>query len=325
MSYTHLTEKEIYSIEIYLKEWYNPYQIALKLDRNPSTINREIERNKCKSWKYYWFSALEKRRKLKSFTNKHNKQRIKNDIFLEKYILTKIKIYWSPEQISWRLKSEFNIKISKDTIYKYIYENHNKLIHKYFRRKWKKYQHKRNERYQLYDRLIIDHRPEIINKRERIWDWEWDTMIGLRDWKNKEVIITNVERKSWFLIAWKIENKSWLILAEKTIELFKNIPNYKKLSITYDNWREFSEHNMIKYYTWMVVYFAHPYSSWERWTNENTNWLIRQFFPKKVSFKNITKNQLQYYVNILNSRPRKRLNFLSPREVFLSKKFCTSF
>jgi IS30 family transposase len=173
---------------------------------------------------------------------------------------------------------------------------------------------------------MIELRPIEVEKRQRIWDWEWDTVIWSR-WWSKQVILTNVDRKSWYLLARKIKDKSWNSVLEWTLELFKNIPKYKKLTITYDNWREFCEHHMIRYLTKLDVYFANPYSSWERWTNENTNWLLRQFTPKKTDFELISQNQLIYFVSLINFRPRKRLNYKTPHEVFFSKNLslCNSF
>ena len=198
MFYTHITEFESIAIEIFWKEWLNYSQIARKLWRSPSTIKREIERYKSKiTGKYSSEIAIKQRKEKRSKVNKENKQRIKNDNnweFLIKYILSKIKKYWSPEQISWRLKLEENITIWKDTIYKFIYENYPDLVKKYFRRKWKKYQKDRKAKYQLMDRKMIDERPRVVETRERVWDWEWDTVIWIR-WWNKEVILTNVERK----------------------------------------------------------------------------------------------------------------------------------
>ena len=321
MFYTHITEFESIAIEIFWKEWLNYSQIARKLWRSPSTIKREIERYKSKiTGKYSSEIAIKQRKEKRSKVNKENKQRIKNDNnweFLIKYILSKIKKYWSPEQISWRLKLEENITIWKDTIYKFIYENYPDLVKKYFRRKWKKYQKDRKTKYQLMDRKMIDERPRVVETRERVWDGEWDTVIWIR-WWNKEVILTNVERKSWYLVASKIKDKSWNSVLDETIKLFSKIPKYKRKTITYDNWREFSEHRMIEYFTWFEVYFAHPYHSRERGTNENTNWLLRQFLPKKTDFQKLSKNQLKYFVSLINSRPRKRLHFLTPNEIFFN-------
>lgn len=320
MSYKQFTEKDIYSIEIYKKEWYNHNQIAFKLNKNHTSIDRIVKKYKSpKTWIFYARYCIKMKKIIRSRVNQNNKNRIK-DLNLENFILKYIKKYWSPEQIAWRYKDETNKPLSKDTIYKFIYQNYPELIKKYFRRKWKKYQHKRRERYQLNDRKMIEFRPKEVETRERLWDWEWDTVIWSR-WWSKEVILTNVDRKSWYLLARKIKDKSWNSVLEWTLEVFKRIPKQKKLTMTYDNWREFSEHSMIKYLTKLDVYFANPYCSWERWSNENTNWLIRQFAPKKTDFEKLTQNQLKFYVSLINFRPRKRLNYKTPHEVFFGKDF----
>lgn len=342
-----ISEWEIYEIRILLKEWYSIPKVAEKIWRNKTTIYRLLSNNWVKyneiKYRYVWGKWWIKqnineylrinwkrkvqfnprnifllREKRKSITSKRY-CRIKNWSELEKFILEKIKQYWSPEQIGWRWKIETWESISKDTIYSHIYSNHRELISKYFRRKWKRYQNRRREKYQLNDRKMIDIRPKIVETRKRIWDWEWDTVIWIR-WWNKEVILTNVERKSWYLLASKIKDKSWNSVLEETIKLFLKIPKYKRKTMTYDNWKEFSEHRLIEYYTNLDVYFAHPYHSRERWTNENTNSLLRQFLPKKTDFQSVSKKQLQLYVNLINSRPRKRLNYLSPNEVFFDFK-----
>lgn len=325
MSHKQFTEKDIYAIEIYKNEWYNHSKIALKLSKSHTSVNRIVEKYKnSKTWKFYARYCIKTRNQLRINVNRKNKNRIK-DLNLEIFILKYIKKYWSPEQIAWRWKKETNEKLSKDTIYKFIYEKYPELIKKYFRRKWKKYQHKRIEKYQLSDRKMIETRPKIVETRERIWDWEWDTVIWSR-WWSKQVILTNVDRKSWYLLAKKIKDKSWNSVLEWTIEIFKNIPKYKQKTMTYDNWREFSEHRTIEYFTNLDVYFANPYCSWERWSNENTNWLIRQFTPKKTDFELISQNQLKYFISLINFRPRKRLNYKTPHEVFFEKeiKLCNS-
>ena len=166
---------------------------------------------------------------------------------------------------------------------------------------------------------MIDRRPKIIEKREHLGHWEWDTVVWPR-WWSKQVILTNAERKSWYYLATKLQSShaEWVTVATKRI--FSSFPKYKKKTITYDNWREFSDHRMIEYFTKMTVYFAHPYHSWERWTNENTNWLLRQFIPKWTDMKDISEEELQQYIFLLNSRPRKRLNYLTPYEVFIEWK-----
>jgi len=326
MPYHQFTEKEVYAIEIYLKEKYNYSQIARKLYRCPSSISRIVNKYKSNRTGIFYASiCLKQRKEIRTQVNRNNRTRIKDNIHLEEFIIKYIKKYWSPEQISGRWKAETWESFSKDTIYNYVYLHHQELIKKYFRRKWKKYQHKRKEKYQLNDRKMIEGRPEIVETRKRIWDWEWDTVIGIHGW-SRQVILTNVERKSGYLLARKIKNKTWESVLDGTIECFKNIPKYKQLTMTYDNWREFSLHRMIEYETNLDVYFANPYCSWERWSNENTNWLLRQFAPKKTDFEKISQNQLKYYVSLINFRPRKRLNYKTPHEVFFEKQFklCSS-
>lgn len=326
MSHKQFTEKEIYAIEIYILDWYNKSEVALKLNKSHTSVGRLINKYKSKkTGKFYASMCIKQRKELRTKVNRANKSRIK-DSSLEKFILKYIKKYFSPDEIAERWRLEKKEKLSKDTIYKYIYEEHPELIKKYLRRWWKKYQHKRKERYQLHNRKMIDDRPSIVDKRSRIWDWEWDTVVWVR-WWSKQVILTNVDRKSWYLLATKIKNKSGEAVLDWTLKLFKNIPKYKRKTMTYDNWREFSEHSTIRYLTWLDVYFAHPYSSHERGTNENTNWLLRQFVPKKTDFESISENQLKYYVSLINFRPRKRLNYKTPHEVFFWKSIslCDSF
>ena len=326
MSHKQFTEKQVYAIEIYLDEKYNYSQIGRKLWKDPSSVSRLVWRYKSKkTWRFYANMCIKQRKKLRKDINQKNRTRIKDAIYLEECILKYIKKYWSPEQIAGRWKQETWEKLSKDTIYNFIYLHHPELIKKYLRRKWKKYQHRRREKYQLNDRKMIDDRPEIVEARNRIWDWEWDTVIWSH-WWSKQVILTNVERKSGYLLARKIQDKSWNSVLDGTIECFKYIPKYKQRTMTYDNGREFSLHRMIEFETNLDVYFAHPYCSWERWTNENTNWLLRQFTPKKTDFEKITQNQLKYYVSLINSRPRKRLNYMTPAEIFFNKhlKLCVS-
>lgn len=214
-------------------------------------------------------------------------------------------------------------KLSKDTIYIHIYEHYPELIKEYFRRKGKKYQHKRKEKYQLNDRRMIDERAKYIENRKTLWHWEADTIIG----KNRKwAIFTNVERKSGYLLTKKLQAKSGREVEDAFQDTFVDIPKNKRKTVTVDNGREFSEHKMVEYFTGTLIYFAHVYCSWERGTNENTNWLLRQFIPKKTDFKTLSIEELENYTELINLRPRKRLNYKSPYEVFFKKKLklCTS-
>lgn len=351
-------EGELHEIRVLLVEGYSIPQIAEKLWRSKSTLYRLFQKNGVKYnqplFQYIWgkkwnrekeyviraqgvsqvqyfrkigkrqvrfipkqiYDMREERRSLAS----RRYCRIEPWGNLEKFILSKIQSYWSPKQISGRWRLETNETLSKDTIYRYTYSHHKELIRKYFRRKWKRYLHHRDSKYRITERRMIEERKDIFPKcetREEIGHWEWDTIVWIK-WWSKEVILTNVERKTGYLLARKLIQATGQCVMEATTDLFSNtpVPTHKKLSITYDNGREFSEHRMIEFETRMTVFFAHPYHSWERWTNENTNWLLRQFLPKKTDFKNTTKRQLQYYTELINHRPRERLWWLTPHEVF---------
>lgn len=322
MPYSHITDYERIAIEFFLNEWESKSKIGKKLWRSHTSIGREIEKNSNpSSWKYEAKYAIEQSKLRQS--RKQRKYRIEPWGILEKEILEKIQQYWSPEQIAGRWKEENEEQLSKDTVYTFIYKNHPELIKPYFRRKWKKYQHKRKEKYQLSDRRMIDDRPNSIEKRKTIGHWEGDTII----WKNRKwAIFTNVERKSWYFLTKKLASKSGKEVEKAFIETFTDIPKNKRKTTTVDNGREFSEHKMIEYFTGTTIYFAHPYCSWERWSNENTNWLLRQFIPKKTDFNTVSEKQLDIYTKLINLRPRKRLNYRTPYEVFFKKKLklCTS-
>jgi IS30 family transposase len=164
---------------------------------------------------------------------------------------------------------------------------------------------------------MIDERPAVINERIEVGHWEGDTVVSSRG--SKKALLTNVERVTGYLLVGLLENRYSETVYQHTHQLFKNIPEGKKKSMTYDNGREFALHRRIEWKNQMTVYFTHPYHSWERGTNENTNGLLRQFFPKKTNFNTITEKQLRRSQKLINSRPRKRLNYRTPEEVFLGK------
>lgn len=374
-----INEGELHVIRVLLLEGYSIPKIAEKLGRSKSTLYRLFKNNgipyKERKFQYVWWKKWNREKDyvmridgvsqvvLFRENGKRKPQLLPHHVYLlrkrrkslasrrycriepwgnlEDYILLKIKNAWSPKQISRRWVLETSEKLSKDTIYRYIYSHHKDLIRKYFRRKWKKYCNHRGNRftdkYQIMGRRMIDERKILYPKcelnevdemtgRKKRWEighWEWDTVVWIR-WWSKEVILTNVERKTGYLLTKKLRRGTGQCVSEATRELFNTtqIPVHKKQSITYDNGREFSEHRVIEYETNMTVFFAHPYHSWERWTNENTNWLLRQFIPKKTDFKDITEEQLQYYTDLINHRPRERLWWLTPHEVFIENKSC---
>ena len=309
---------QIYALK---KAGHKQKEIAKLLNKSPSAISRELERNKTKDNHYLPRNARLKKKARRVQANARFRK-IENDDALKRYIVCKLKMYWSPEQIAGRHNKDFpDWKIGKDTIYKFVYGQRQDLV-KYLRRQKNKYRNRYGTRIREKQReeerkRRIDQRPEIINLRARIGDWEGDTVRGQG---KSGHLITNVERKSGYLLAGKVDRASVENINKFTIKKFQLLPKSKRLSITYDNGSEFSGFDIIEEQTKMTVYFANAYHSWERGTNENTNGLLRQFFPKKSRFDNITKEKLDKVVKLINNRPRKRLKYLTPHEIF--KKNC---
>lgn len=229
------------------------------------------------------------------------------------FIERKIKKRWSPEQISGRWARDTGEQLSKDTIYRYVYSNHPEWIRKYFRRKGRKYAcHEKRNALRLLDRRSIELRPAEVETRETFGHFEWDTVVWIQ-WTSA-CFLTLVERKTWGLIARKLQNrKSESILNAFTKRISKHDQSLMN-TLTLDNGSEFALHSLIEYETKTPIYFAHPYRSSERWTNENTNGLLRQYFPKKTDLCTITEKELQRVVREINWRPRKRLWYRTPKE-----------
>jgi len=164
----------------------------------------------------------------------------------------------------------------------------------------------------------ITERPAEVETREIIGHWEGDTIVSA----DNQHILTHVERKSGLLLGDKLKRGTAELTRIKTTERFKSIPKRKKLTMTYDNGSTFAEHELTEKKTGIVIYFAYPYHSWERGTNENCNGLLRQFFPKKSAFATITQEAIDEACGLINNRPRKRLGYLTPNEVFNGKINC---
>ena len=315
MQYKHFSRDDRVKLAALLRAKTKREEIGRILNKDPVSIWREIQRNS-RNGKYLPSVAKRKTKERKT----HRKKKIENDEWLKKYILEKLKLYWSPEQIAGRLRRR-KIIICHETIYGYIIRH--KKLKKYLRCKKGKYRRRhgtvlREKQREYGKKRWLGERPTIINDRARIGDWEGDTIIGAERTKR---ILTHVERKTGYLIADFLSKVSAEIVAETIAKNFRKLPKEKRHSITYDNGTEFSAHESIEKKTKATVYFANPYHSWERGTNENTNGLLRQFFPKRSSFANITKDDVDKATKLLNRRPRKRLCYLTPKEMF----HCTSF
>jgi Transposase and inactivated derivatives, IS30 family len=310
--YTHLTTEEREKTIAFLALGLSFRAIARKLKRNPSTISREIARNSKKNGEYS-----------SSFAEKKYKARRKlccrrclllNDELYD-YVIERMFLNWTPEQIAGRAKLEkYHISFSYSTIYRAI---NTTLLPIWLRKKMRfraKYKHKKPyaKRDKIPDTVNISKRPKSIERRKCFGHWESDTILGMR---KTGAFATHVERKSGYLIALKLENIRDNIFNKATIQAFIDVPKHIKKTFTVDNGSEFFSHKQLAKETGMKVYFCDPYSPWQRGTNENTNGLLRQFFPKKTSFASVTQALLDHVVYLINHRPRKRLGWKSPAEV----------
>ena len=230
-----------------------------------------------------------------------------------------IKQDWSPEQISGRLYDEQEISISHEWIYLHIYKDKRQGgdLHKHLRcqKQRRKRYGKQDRRGRIINRVSIEERPAIVNSKSRIGDWEGDTIIGKG---HQGVVTTHVERKSKYTVLTKSNTKHANLVRQSIVKGLKPYQNQIN-TITYDNGLEFSEHQNIAQTLSANIYFAHPYSSWERGLNENTNGLIRQYLPKSRPLNNFTQKELNYIMDQLNHRPRKTLGFKTPYELFFKK------
>ena len=227
---------------------------------------------------------------------------------------------WSPEQIAGRLDQEQGINISHEWIYQHIYTDKQSGGDLYRSLRGQK---KRRKRYGVYDRrgiipnqVSIDQRPALVEARQRFGDWEDDTVIGKQ---HRGALVTLVERKSAYTVLAAVTQKTAAKVHHAVTTLLS--PNRSRVhTITYDNGREFAEHEGMARDLDAQIYFAHPYASWERGLNENTNGLIRQYFPKDRELTNISTEETQRVMDQLNHRPRKSLGYRTPHEVFFNTK-----
>lgn len=318
MSHTQLKSKDLIVLEKLFASHLKQKEIAKILNRPGSTISKEMSRNKDKNGNYSAKIAL---RKLKKRRTKANQKcrKLSSKFSLRQYVVRKLKTFWSPEQIAAMVKQKGDA-LCHETIYQFVY-NERSDLKKYLRCSKGKYRRRhgtldREKAREEAKKRRIDVRPMVIENRERIGDWEGDTIRGS---DKKSVILTHVDRKSGFLIANRLERGLAETIRTTTVKEFSKLPKKKIHTITYDNGCEFAEHETTELWLKILIYFAYPYHSWERGTNENTNGLLRQFFPKGTDFTKITDFDLQTAVKLINNRPRKRLQYHTPQEVFSGK------
>ena len=311
MSYNQITQEERYQIYALLKAGNNQTEIAMILNRHKSTISREIRRNTgLRGYRPQQAQRLADQRK-----DDKACPRIGDTVWAD--VVRLIRQEWSPEQVSLWLKAEYSICVSHEWIYHYILQDKLSGGDLYRHLRCQKQRRKRygsyNRRGQIVDRISIDERPAVVDARSRFGDWELDTIIGKG---HQQVIVSLTERKSRYTLIHKVKRKTAADVSKAIIRLLLPLNNHVK-TLTSDNGKEFAEHKTIAQTLNADFYFAHPYASWERGLNENTNGLIRQYFPKNKDFTSITQKEINHVMDKLNNRPRKCLGIKTPTQVLL--------
>ncbi|MDL2281206.1 IS30 family transposase [Selenomonadales bacterium OttesenSCG-928-I06] len=311
-SYTHFTLTERENLRVLLEKGKSLRTIAKELGRSPSTISREIKRNKTKKGYHAWWATslyLYRRKKCR------RKNRYSYDKKLISFTQDGLSKFWSPEIITIKYKqANPNTKLSHCTIYRALIKN---LIVGYspqthlIRRNRLKY--KKGNNCTIRPDYSIHQRPKEANLRQRIGDWEVDTVHGA---KGKGALLTCVDRKSRYLVAGFSEKFTAESINKTLSNTLKQNPVH---TLTFDRGTEFSGFRKIQQDFGVKVFFADPHSPWQRGSNENINGLLRFFFPKGCDFLNISTEYINHVIELINTRPRKCLGWLSPHEVFFSK------
>ncbi len=312
MNYQQLTLEQRYQIYALIKAGHTRIDIAGVIGVHKSTITRELGRNISKRGYRPKFAHR------RAFERRQGKAGIR--ITNQMWAKVKEKLeeeQWSPEQISGRLTFRGKGAISHESIYQRIYKDKQRggTLYKHLR-----CQKKRKKRYGKYDKrgglvnqISIEKRPQIVDQKTRVGDWELDTVIGKH---HKQAIVSMTERKSKLLRMKKVIRKTGTLVRQAICE---NLDPLTVHTLTSDNGKEFAEHAQMAQTLKADFYFCHPYSSWERGLNENTNGLIRQYFPKKTDFAMITDKQIKEVEDKLNNRPRKTLGYRTPNEVYFKE------
>ncbi len=312
MQQKRLTQKERYLISFLLEEKKSIKEIADRLNRDRTVIYREVKRNSING-----IYCAEKAEILtcERLTLTHRSIKFTSEI--RDLVVDRIQFDLSPEQVSNHLKKEYNISISTQRIYDFVGEDRadGGSLYKHLRHGLKKNRTKygtQDYRGKMRDRVSIDERPSIVDEQARVGDFELDTIVGKA---HQMALVTIVDRKSLYTLIGKVETRdatSVRIVLNHLLNPYKDNCH----TVTADNGTEFAEHLKVSSHLKCDFYFAHPYCSWERGCNENTNGLIRQYFRKGTSFNSITDEMLEFVMERLNHRPRKKLGYKTPYEVF---------
>lgn len=312
--YTQLAQEQRYQIFALMKAGNSQTDIAGIIGVHKSTVSRELQRNRggrgYRPQQAHRFALERRQDKAKARLTMDDWNRIE----------ALLREDWSPEQVSLWLAKKGLCQVSHEWVYLHIY--HDKSLggdlhlHLRCRKQRRKRYGSYSRRGQLPGRVFIDERPDIVEQRCRLGDWELDTIIGKN---HKGALVSLCDRKSRLTMIGKVSHKSADAVSKATVRLLRSLPG-RIHTLTSDNGREFASHHSIARALGAKFYFAHPYASWERGSNENSNGLIRQYFPKRTDFSTLTKRDLRAVMDKLNNRPRKCLGMKTPNQVFFGIK-----
>lgn len=323
MQYKHLSIEEREFIQRSLWEKRSIRSIASELRRSPASVSREIHKN-LPPQHFLYTPRLAHERALKRRKSRGREQRLKNATVRD-YVVSRLKLRWSPEQIAGRIKLDLRETISHEAVYQFIYAQVHRSgwgdlkpgkedFRPYLRRRRRRRLKKGSRRCQRIFKpkgASIEERPSVVAERSRVGDWEGDT-VESKD--RKPGINTLVERTTGFVCITKLKDRTSKATSEVAVRRLNILPPVARKTLTLDNGTENSDWQTIESATGLQCYYANPYHSWERGTNENTNGLIRDYFPKKTDFTMIPDANISFVEKELNTRPRKRLGWLNPLE-----------
>lgn len=319
MSYEQLTSEERYVIAHLKIHKLSLREIGRRLGRHHTTIARELKRNGPLYGGVYWYTFAQEKANARKACARHYRRRDHAPLF--QYVTDRLREHWSPECIAGRLLIDFprklTMRVSPEAIYRWVYRdalNGGQLF------RCLDLSHKRRRRQRRYGslrglipgRVSITERPAEVQLKQRFGDWEGDTVYGRR---TRYCLLTQVERRSRYLLVSKVANRTATVIAQAKIAQFARLPQSWRRTLTLDNGKEFAAFKQVERATGLAIFFANPYSAWQRGANENANGRLRRYFPKGTDFSKITDRELALVVHTINNRPRKCLGYRTPAEV----------
>ena len=316
---SHLTLQEREKVAQMVHAHRCQAEIARRLGRHRSTISRELRRNRSPNG--YWASAAQAkadaRRSNRPWTCKMERPEV------ARYVRERLRLRWSPDEIAGRSREDFacdpHRHVSRQTIYTWIHTHRAATYWRRYLRRLGRVRRREEKRGQLPACVSIEGRPAVVDRRTRYGDWEGDTVVGRG---HRSGAVTLVDRKSGYLLMGKVCNRQAATVREAMVQLFQPLPLRLRKTLTLDNGKKFAEHEQLAATTALDVYFAKPYCAWQRGTNENTNGLVRQFFPKGSDLAHVPTKQFERVQHLLNNRPRRRLGYRTPLEILSSRLRC---